>query len=80
MSKETISFRTDEQKVVALDALATVLDRDRTYVLNDAIDAYLEIHRWQIEEIKKAMTEADAGLFARDKDVEDFFSKWTDES
>jgi len=80
MSKETISFRTDEQKVVAIDAIAAVLDRDRTYIINDAIDAYLEIHRWQIEEIKKAIGEANAGQFASTKAVDTFFARWTDES
>jgi predicted transcriptional regulator len=80
MSKETISFRTDDQKVAALDALAIALDRDRSYVLNDAIDGYLEIHRWQIDEIKKAMADADAGLFASEEEVEIFFAKWTDEN
>ena len=38
-----------------------------TTVLND----------WQIEEIKKAVKEADRGDFAADKDVQKVIKKWT---
>jgi len=30
------------------------MDRDRSYVLNLAISAYLEVNQWQIEHIRKA--------------------------
>ena len=76
MAKETIAFRLDENKRAALDAIAQSLDRDRSYILNEAIDAYLEVHQWQLEEIKKAVAEADEGKFASDEKVNSFFDKW----
>ncbi len=76
MAKETIAFRLDEDKRVALDAIAQSLDRDRSYVINEAIENYLEVHQWQIEEIKKAIAEADAGKFASEEKVNNFFDKW----
>lgn len=76
MAKETIAFRLDEGKRVALDAIAQSLDRDRSYVINEAIENYLEVHQWQIEEIKKAIAEADAGKFASEEKVNNFFDKW----
>ncbi|HZS48757.1 MAG TPA: CopG family transcriptional regulator [Blastocatellia bacterium] len=79
MNEETISFETDEQKLSALDTIAAALNRDRTFVINDAIDTYLQIHQWQIEEIKKALAEADAGKFASTEAVEAFFARWTDD-
>ncbi|MDH3910327.1 MAG: ribbon-helix-helix domain-containing protein [Rhodospirillales bacterium] len=48
MGKETVTFRVDSEKKDALDTIATGLDRDRSYVLNQAIDAYIETHRWQL--------------------------------
>ena len=42
---KTVSFRTDMKKVKALDALASEQDRDRSYLLNQAIDNYLDLQR-----------------------------------
>ncbi|OKH22562.1 CopG family transcriptional regulator [Hydrococcus rivularis NIES-593] len=80
MSKETITFRVDSDKRKALDEIASILDRDRTYILNEAIDYYLEIYRWQIEEIQKGITEADAGDFASDEEVDAALAKLIHES
>lgn len=77
MSKETITFRVDSDKRKALDTLAQSLDRDRTYVINEAIETYLEMHKWQIEEIERGMREADAGDFATPEEVEAVFSRLT---
>jgi RHH-type rel operon transcriptional repressor/antitoxin RelB len=66
----------DVKKREALDALAQAQDRDRTYVLNEAIDAYLEVHQWQIEHIKEGIRQADAGQFASDATVATAFSRW----
>jgi predicted transcriptional regulator len=45
MEKQTISFRLDSDKVDALDVLAKALDRDRTYLLNEAVSAYLDVQQ-----------------------------------
>ena len=50
-------------------AIAAVMDRDRSYIINEAITAYLEMHKWQIEEIKKGIAEAEAGDFASEQIV-----------
>ena len=52
-----------------LDALAEALDRDRSYVVNEALQAYLNTHRWQLEHIKQGIREADAGNFVDERDV-----------
>ena len=77
MSKETITFRVDQMKREALDAIAASLDRDRTYVLNEAITSYLEMYSWQIEEIEKAVLEAEAEDFADDQEVKAVFDRLT---
>jgi predicted transcriptional regulator len=62
MTRETISFRIEARKRAAVDALAAVLDRDRSAVINEAIHAYLELHEWQVEHIKRALAEAESGV------------------
>lgn len=75
MGKETINFRTEADRIKTLDAVATALDRDRTYVINEAISTYLEIHQWQIDHIKEGIRQADAGDFATDAEVAAAFKK-----
>ncbi|MBC6480887.1 MAG: CopG family transcriptional regulator [Hormoscilla sp. GM7CHS1pb] len=80
MSQETITFQIEREKIRELETIATSIDRDRTYVLQAAIDSYLEIHRWQIEEIEKGLLEAEAGDFASEEEVQAVFAKLTNEN
>jgi predicted transcriptional regulator/predicted RNA binding protein YcfA (HicA-like mRNA interferase family) len=41
--------------------VAAALDRDRTYVINQALDVFLEVHEWQVAHIPAAKGESDAG-------------------
>jgi predicted transcriptional regulator len=75
MRRDAITFRLDADKKKALDAVAAGLDRDRSYVLNEAIRSYLEIYRWQVEHVKEGLRQADAGLFASDAEVSGVFAK-----
>jgi len=56
--------------------IAEGLDRDRSYVLNEAVESYLEVHRWQVEHIKEGLGQARAGEFVGDAAVAAAFSKW----
>lgn len=61
MDKQTVSFRLDSDKVSTLDTLAEALDRDRSYLLNEAVAAYLKVQEWQIEQIKEGLRQAGRG-------------------
>ena len=64
-----MTVRIEPETRKALDALADVLDRDRSYVITEALHAYLEMHRWQLQHIRQGLREADAGEFVRESDV-----------
>ncbi|MCP2730803.1 CopG family transcriptional regulator [Symplocastrum sp. BBK-W-15] len=80
MSKENITFRLETEKRAALDAIATVMDRDRSYLINEAIGIYLEMYQWLIEEIKQGIAEAEEGDFASEEEVQSVFAKLIDEN
>jgi predicted transcriptional regulator len=61
-NKQLISFQIDSDKMDALDALAKVLDRDRAYLLNEAVAAYLDLQQWQLERIQASIKQADEDL------------------
>ena len=71
-----ISFLTDKSNRDALDSIAVAMDRDRSYILNEAISAYLEVQQWHLQDTRKAITEADAGDFASDREVKQAFAKY----
>ena len=76
MDKQTISFRIEPDKLDALDSLADILDRDRTYLLNEAVTAYLEVQQWQIEQIEKSLKQANAGDLVPHRKVKEMAARW----
>jgi RHH-type transcriptional regulator, rel operon repressor / antitoxin RelB len=75
MEQVTTSVRLDTETVTFLDELAQSEDRDRSYLIRQAIASYVELRRWQIEEIRKAIKEADAGLFLSDEEAAAFMEE-----
>jgi predicted transcriptional regulator len=67
MAKEPLVIRIQPETRKALDAIAQSLHRNRSYIVNDALAAYVET--WQTEHIRQGLHEADAGRFVGTKDV-----------
>lgn len=76
MNKHLVTFRLDASKKKELDALAAGMDRDRSFVINEAVETYLDMQRWQLEHIKEGVRQADAGSFVNEANVAASFKKW----
>jgi len=76
MEKQTVTFRLSSDKVSALDALADSLDRDRTYLLAEAVQAYLDTQQWQLEQIRAGVAEADTGQVLDHRKVKAMAARW----
>lgn len=76
MARDVVTVRLHAEKRAALDALASATDRDRSYLINEAIDAYLGVHRWQIAHVEEGVRQAEAGDFATDEEVAAAFARW----
>jgi predicted transcriptional regulator len=61
MEKQTLTFRANRKKVKALDRLAQSMDRDRSYLLNEAVDQYLSVHEYHLRQIPDGLAQAQAG-------------------
>ncbi|HEY0121058.1 MAG TPA: ribbon-helix-helix protein, CopG family [Rhizobium sp.] len=66
-TSEPITIRT--AKVAEIDALANAMDRSRNYIVNQAIEQYLETNAWQMERIKAGVMAARDGKVAPADDV-----------
>jgi predicted transcriptional regulator len=69
MAREIMTVRVDPRTRETLDGIAAALDRDRTYVVNQALEAYIDVHKWHIDHIRQGLREAKAGKFASEDQV-----------
>jgi predicted transcriptional regulator len=58
---QTLSVRVDADTADRLDRLAEATDRPRSWHIEQALDAYLDVQAWQIREIEKGVAELMAG-------------------
>lgn len=72
----TMTLRLEDDVKNRLDTLAEATQRSKSYLAAEAIRVYLESNEWQIQEIQSALTEADAGDFAGEQDVQALTEKW----
>lgn len=54
-NEKTVSFRADSKKIDALDSLAAAQDRPRSYLINEAITNYIELHAYQDALVRKGL-------------------------
>jgi len=59
-----------------LDALASKLDRSRSYVATQAISDFIARESWQLAEIEAGLEEAQYGDFASDAEVANVLAKY----
>ena len=76
MAKQGISLRIDDEKIEEIDKLAKSSRRDRTFIINEAIESYLETNRWQIEHIKESLAQAERGEFVSTAEADKALKKW----
>ena len=64
---EPITVRT--AKISEIDALASAMDRSRNYIVNQAIEQYLEANTWQMARITAGITASREGKVLPADDV-----------
>jgi predicted transcriptional regulator len=61
MPLKTVTFRLSEDKLEALDSVADVQQRDRSFVINEAVAQYLSLYEYHRELIEEGIRQDDAG-------------------
>ena len=72
----TMTIRLDDELKEQLDRLAAATQRSKSFLASEAIREFIELNKWQVQEIQEALKEADAGEFASDGEVKQTFTKW----
>jgi predicted transcriptional regulator len=68
-NEKTISFRAVTEKIDALDSLAAAQDRSRSYLINEAIANYIELHAYQDALVRKGLEEKRKGRVLSHEEV-----------
>jgi predicted transcriptional regulator len=76
MEKVNVTLRMPRDWVESLDELGALTDRDRTYLVNQAVSQYLANQKWLIEEVKRAIAEADVGMVMTHEEFVSEVSSW----
>lgn len=76
MGKKTVSFRMDSDWVDELDRLAGPQKRDRTFLLNEAVEEYLTVQKSHLELIKEGLRDAEAGRVTSHDEVVTLTKTW----
>ncbi len=70
------TFRVEKDKIDKIDILAAKLKRSRNWVLNEALNSYLDYNSYFISEVEKGIQQADNKEFATDEEVNAVFRKY----
>ncbi len=72
----TISFRISPEKVAQLDLIAKAMDRDRSYLLNEAVESYLSEQRRFAAMVEEGLEASRKGELIDDEDVGQMIESW----
>lgn len=75
---ETIPVSSRIEKTISdqLNLLSKATARSRSFLISEAVKAYVKEQVWQIEAIKEGLRQANQGKFASDKKVRATFAKY----
>ena len=70
------TIRLDNDTLGRIDGLANSLSRSRSWVINQAIERFLDYEEWFVQEVKDGLDEVARGDIATDEEVATRFRKW----
>src|ERR1017187_10501169 len=75
-SPRTISFRIAPEKVVELDLIAKAMDRDRSYLLNEAVEKYISEQKRFVALVEDGLRASQKGELIDDEDLGELIDSW----
>ena len=72
----TLAFRVPGEKAAALEKLAESTERDKSWLLERALDEYLVSQAWQIAAVEEGIADAEAGRMVPHEKVRAWLLSW----
>lgn len=76
MKDKSMSLRLPQTLAEQLGALAETTGRSKSFLVIQALQDFLEREAWQVAEVAKGISEADAGDFATPEEIRAMDRKW----
>lgn len=76
MASKIFSVRIDKNVKKRPEDLAKSTEHTSSYLAAEAIDAYLDVHEWQVNGIKQAIVLLDAGEAIQHAAIRDWVASW----
>ncbi len=76
MGYVTVTARLDSDTKEKLEQLAKSTARSRSFLISEAVRAYVQEQAWQIQAIEEGIAQADSGNFASNDEIRSTFRKW----
>lgn len=73
----TLTIRISDETKEKIEKLSLISKLKKSEIINRWINEKLDVEQWQIAKTYKAIEQAEAGDFAKDEEVAEFFTKWT---
>ena len=73
---KTTTVRINDNILERIDGLATTLSRSRSWIINQAIERFIDYEEWFVQEVTDGLKEIDQGKIATGDEVVAGFGKW----
>ncbi len=70
------TVRMDDHLLDRVDGIAKSLSRSRSWIINQALERFVEYEEWVELEVKAGLAEVERGDVALDTEVRSAFNKW----
>ncbi len=68
-TEKTTTVRMESRTLKRVDGLAHAMSRSRAWVINQAVERYLDYEEWFVGEVKLALKEAESGRMVEHETV-----------
>ncbi len=75
-SSVSLSFRVSPEKAAQLQSLAEATDRPKSWLLEQALENYLEVQAWQLAQIDAGLEDLKAGRMIEHERVVAWLESW----
>jgi len=72
----SLSFRVSAEKAAALDKLANATERPRSWLLEKALESYLETQAWQVAHVEQGAADFRAGRYYDHDVMKEWLLSW----
>jgi predicted transcriptional regulator len=69
MAEKTTTIRMDPRMLKRVDGIARAVSRSRAWVINQAVERYLDYEEWFVGAVKRGLKEAETGELIEHQEV-----------